>query len=220
MSDGTLALPFRRYTSRSPGSTPVSVPTTRSTATRPEKPKIARTALPPPLGSPRPRDLGGRPTRAEIPSRTALYQARVACHAPHSRKNGRNPVERAWKRPSSVVRKGPLTRYFRWWRGQDLNLRPSGYEPDELPDCSTPRRAGNPTVAPLLAPTRMSVAGRPGGTPLGLVSVATRRGSRPRAGRRGRRRPAWPPSCRSAGERGWGCSGRRSGRPCAGPRPR
>ena len=26
-------------------------------------------------------------------------------------------------------------------RGRDLNSRPSGYEPDELPDCSTPRRA-------------------------------------------------------------------------------
>jgi hypothetical protein len=27
-----------------------------------------------------------------------------------------------------------------WWREADLNHRPSGYEPDELPDCSIPRR--------------------------------------------------------------------------------
>ena len=26
-----------------------------------------------------------------------------------------------------------------WLRGPDLNRRPSGYEPDELPSCSTPR---------------------------------------------------------------------------------
>ena len=31
-----------------------------------------------------------------------------------------------------------------------MNLRPSGYEPDELPDCSTPRRAKHGSTEPEL----------------------------------------------------------------------
>ena len=34
--------------------------------------------------------------------------------------------------------RGPRRLEF-WLRGRDLNPRPLGYEPNELPDCSTPR---------------------------------------------------------------------------------
>jgi hypothetical protein len=33
-----------------------------------------------------------------------------------------------------------LVRLDIWLRGRDLNPRPLGYDPNELPDCSTPRQ--------------------------------------------------------------------------------
>ncbi len=33
-----------------------------------------------------------------------------------------------------------------WLRGMDLNHRPLGYEPNELPDCSTPQKNHNSAV--------------------------------------------------------------------------
>ena len=38
------------------------------------------------------------------------------------------------------LRVAAISRNYPEWRGQDSNLRPRGYEPRELPGCSTPRR--------------------------------------------------------------------------------
>src|SRR5664280_1656580 len=56
------------------------------------------------------------------------------------------------------------TSCFPWWRGWDLNPRPSGYEPDELPDCSTPRREWRTyhLVEPARSSARSDRPGEPG----------------------------------------------------------
>src|SRR6218665_1611119 len=57
--------------------------------------------------------------------RLLLYKGRAA--AKLKRQKHKRPLVSKW--PLNV-----------WLREPDLNRRPSGYEPDELPDCSIPRR--------------------------------------------------------------------------------
>ena len=112
---------------------------------------------------------------------------------------------------------GSLTNCFSWLRGLDLNQRPLGYEPNELPDCSTPRRNSTKCDAECQGVSRLRASDfrrqdpmvtavedsrttdprKRGGGSLSSVSVAIPFEPSPRAACRRRRR------CLGRGSRGW-----------------
>gem|GEM_PF-4846061 len=67
------------------------------------------------------------------------------------------PVDRCYSGLSWVGGTG------KWLRGVDLNHRPLGYEPNELPDCSTPRIDHNNRI-----PQRQLMQSFAGSKPIGF----------------------------------------------------
>src|SRR5262249_43121693 len=59
----------------------------------------------------------------------------------------------------------------RWLRGRDLNPRPLGYEPNELPDCSTPRQGKTDYITSQRCRTTTSSNPRPLKNDLSVVAA-------------------------------------------------
>ena len=76
---------------------------------------------------------GASPARSWIAMQTSGNPTVVWAHCMLPATNRESPTGNSEERNKTYTSE-------RWWlRGLDLNQRPSGYEPDELPDCSTPR---------------------------------------------------------------------------------
>ena len=106
------------------------------------------------VSSPVPSDSSFIKKNPEMPLRGHLWKICSACHEQQTKKKQMMTPAVS----SMVVSVGiePTTQGF---SEKDLNQRPSGYEPDELPDCSIPRclsdggGTGIRTQAPLSRPT-------------------------------------------------------------------
>ena len=63
----------------------------------------------------------------------------VFCPENHAENVGRKNQRGFCKPPKTLELCGSWLAIIAWLRGTDLNRRPLDYEPNELPDCSTPR---------------------------------------------------------------------------------
>ena len=69
-----------------------------------------------------------------------LKTNRITAKAPDAQNVGSFFYPKQRDTENGTKEKHPELLQDAWWlRGPDLNQRPSGYEPDELPDCSIPR---------------------------------------------------------------------------------
>ena len=75
---------------------------------------------------------------------------------------GRHPGFEASVHLAGMVEGLECGRYLLWLRGGDLNPRPLGYEPNELPDCSTPRHESFETFGSFEAFESFNVTRVPG----------------------------------------------------------